>query len=155
MKNTAAKALCILAAASLYLFAINHTQATSDPNETKPYPQYSTIGHGPSILLLHDSSADDLDWAQAAQELATRFEITLVDITAYLNDSQGVQRLRQTLRELGIDDARIAGSAQAERLALRYALSYPSQSHSFTLPHNSDDLQILAELFNSTPCTKS
>lgn len=153
MKNTVAKAFCLLAAVSIYFFAVKSTQATaSDPTE---HPSYSTIGHGPSILLLHDSSNADLDWAKAAKELASQFEVTLIDITSYLNDTKGVQRLRQTLRELNIDDTRIAGSAQAEQLALRYSLSYPSQSNSFTLPHNSEDLELLADIFNSTSCTKS
>jgi len=153
MKTHAFKALCLLAAMGIYFFAVKSTQATAGDASHKL--SYSTIGHGPSILLLHDSSAPDLDWAKAARELATRFEVTLVDITNYLNDNKGVQHLGQALRELNIDDARIAGSAQAEPLALRYSLSYPSRSYSFKLPHNSEDLEILADIFNSTPYTKS
>ncbi|MBK1876846.1 alpha/beta fold hydrolase [Pelagicoccus mobilis] len=153
MKPSVVKILCLIAALGTYAFAI--TRSHANPEQEEQSLQYSKFGHGPSILLLHSSSTSELDWAEAASELANRFEVTLVDISEYLNDSKGVQRLRSALRALDIDDRRIAGSAQAEQLALRYALSYPSQSDSFTLPHNSEDLQILADIFNSTQCTNS
>ncbi|MDQ8182827.1 hypothetical protein [Pelagicoccus sp. SDUM812005] len=153
MKSLATRALLLLAAAGLSLFTLLQThgiQAT-----TAPEVPYSTIGHGPSILLLHDSSREDLDWAKAASKLATRFEVTLVDISHLLHDHQGIRQLRQTLQALQIDDRHIAGSAKGDTLALRYALSFPSRSHHFVLPQNSDDLQILADIVNSTPFTKS
>ncbi|EDY84568.1 hypothetical protein VDG1235_4199 [Verrucomicrobiia bacterium DG1235] len=153
MKKQAKRVAAIFAAASLSLFAV--TKILADQQPAQSTVTYSTTGHGPSILLLHDSSASDQAWAETARELATRFEVTLVDITELVNDSKAVKRLRQAFRELDINDTRIAGSAHAEQLALRYALSYPSQSSSFILPHTSEDLEILADLINSTPLSKS
>lgn len=153
MKKQATRAAALIAAASLCLLAAAKIPAAFQSSQ--PTPIHSTTGHGPKILLLHDSSQSDLAWTQAARELATHFEVTLLDITEIIKDSQGVQRLRQAIRELEIDDARIAGSAHAEQLALQYALSFPQQSSSFILPNTGEDLQLLADIINSTTLSKS
>ncbi|MBD5779007.1 hypothetical protein IEN85_05845 [Pelagicoccus sp. NFK12] len=153
MKSLATRALLLLAASGLSLFTLLKTHGT--PGETDAPIPYSTIGHGPSILLLHDSSTADLDWAETARRLSTRFEVTLVDISKIIHDHQGIRQLRQTLAKLDIDDSHIAGSANGNKFALRYALSFPQESHHFVLPQNSEDLQILADIVNSTPFCKS
>lgn len=153
MKSLATRAALLLAAASLSLFTILKTQGSIV--EPTPAVSYSTIGHGPSILLLHDSSYADRDWANTACDLASHFQVTLVDISKLLDDHQGIHQLRQALIDLEIDDSHISGSANGAPLAIRYALSFPGQSHHFVLPQNSEDLQILAEIVNSTPFSKS
>lgn len=134
----------------VYHFAIAQTKKAPATPVT-----YSVQGHGPSILLLHDSSKGDLAWTKAARQLATRFEVTLVDVSDLISDSQAVNRLRSIISQLKLNDARIAGSETGELLAIRYALSYPQHTRSFTLPHNGEDLEILADLINSTPFTRS
>lgn len=153
MKSFLTRVFLLLAAAGICLFSILKTQGRVE--EPVLEVQHSTTGYGPSILLLHDSSKADLDWASKAKELATRFEVTLVDISKIINDSEGVQQLRKAIRELEIDDSHIAGSANGAGLAERYARSYPYQSDHFVLPQNSEDLEILADIVNSTPFTKS
>lgn len=153
MKTLATKAALLTAAAIICVFSILKTQGNIEGLE--PLVEYSTVGHGPKILLLHDSSKTDLDWAKTAQELASKFEVTFVDISKIINDTQGVQQLRQSIRTLKIDASRIAGSAHGANFALRYALSYPDQTDHFILPQDREDLQILADIVNSTPFTKS
>lgn len=138
---------------SLGLFQLGATPGLPQPcSESLPY---SKSGHGPSIVLLHDSSLADQRWTKAAQELAGRFEVVLLDVSDIASDSRAAQQLRKMLDELGIQEVRIAGSARAESLVLTYALTFPLQTQSFTLPHNSEDLEILAQLVNSTPLTRS
>ncbi len=138
MKSLATRAVLLLAAAGISLLSILKTQGNIERSLTEV--PYSTIGHGPSILLLHDSSREDQDWANTARTLSSCFEVTLIDISLLLQDHHGVQQLHQAIRQLEIDDSHIAGSANGNPLALRYALSYPSQSHHFILPQNSEDL---------------
>ncbi|MDQ8184869.1 alpha/beta hydrolase [Pelagicoccus sp. SDUM812002] len=153
MKSIVTRAVLLLIAAALSWASILNSQGEIE--ETIQPIQYSTIGHGPKILLLHDSSNADQDWAKTARCLASRFEVTLVDISQFLDDHQGVQLLRQAIRELEIDDSHISGSANGKAIALRYALSFPEQSNHFILPESSEDLQILADIVNSTHFSKS
>lgn len=153
MKKRAKCVVALVAATCLSFIA-----AATDPATSQPGPAsftYSTSGHGPSIVLLHDSSPNDIDWARAARKLATRFEVTLIDISQFVDDSQGVRRLRQAISDLSIDDTHISGSAHGAEFAHRYARTHPSQCDPFILPQNSEDLEILADLINSTPFTKS
>lgn len=153
MKSLAIRAAALLAAATISYFAIAQNQEEiAAVNETI---SYSTTGCGPKILLLHDSSSQDRAWAKAASKLASHFEVTLLDITLFLNENDGLRQLRQTIRELNIDDTHISGTAQAEHIIQRYALSYPNQTDTFILPHNCEDLETLAILFNSTNSSKS
>ena len=118
--------------------------------------KYSTQGYGPSIVLLHDSTSEDHEWARAASKLASRFQVTLLEIGDLAADSDSVRTLRHALRHLGMDhDTRISGSANGERLATKYALTFPLETQSFILPHHSEDIKILADLLNATPSIKS
>ncbi len=153
MKSLALRVALLLAAIGLTFFTILKTQGQAE-EFTSDVP-YSTIGHGPKILLLHDSSNEDKDWANAARNLASHFEVTLVDISKIITNGKNVEALHQFLSQLEIDDSHIAGSANGAILAQSYALSYPNHSDSFILPKTSEDLQILADIVNSTPFTKS
>lgn len=145
-----------LAGAILLSLGLLQLGATSGltQSDTESLP-YSKSGHGPSIILLHDSSLADQQWTKAAQELAGRFEVVLLDVSEIVSDNRAALRLRKMIDSLGIREVRIAGSARAESLVLAYALTFPLQTQSFTLPHNSEDLEILALLVNATPFTRS
>lgn len=150
MKTRAKLAICGFLSLGLALLAFSRHD-----NSAKEEIQYSVYGHGPRILLLHDSSESGKNWASSARKLANRFEVTLVDVSNLIADNRAVQRLKEFVSNLELDDSHIAGALAGEQLAIRYALSYPGQSQSFTLPQSSEDLQILADLINSTPFSKS
>lgn len=152
--NRILKTTAFLAATVLLGCGAMQLAAHSASENTNPIP-YSKTGHGPSIILLHDSSQGDLAWAQSAKQLASRFEVILLDVSELVADSRAAQRLRTLINTLEVDSVRIAGSVHGQDLALRYALTFPLQSQSFTLPENCDDLSILADLVNATPITKS
>lgn len=145
----------ILAVLILSLAALQAGATPPDAESTRLAKKHPSFGRGPSIILLHDSSLADQDWALAAQELASAFEVTLLDISEIVSDSRAAQKLRQMIDQLGIEEVRIAGSARGEPLARRYALTFPHRTRSFTLPDNCEDLKLLAQLFTSTPLTKS
>ncbi|MBC2605889.1 alpha/beta fold hydrolase [Pelagicoccus albus] len=153
MKKWAKPAAAILLASAIGYISL--AKKTEQPSSNSEEIQITTTGHGPSIVLLHDSSQSDLHWADAAKRLSSHFQVTLVDVTSFLQSSKPIRQLRTSLKNLNINDSRIAGSAHTEQLALHYALSFPEQSASFILPHTGEDLEILADLINSHPLNKS
>ena len=140
-------ALSLVAASLLFAYAI---ASPNNSKTSKSIDAYSSFGHGPDLILLHDSKAQSIHWAEAAKKLASRFHVILVDISKLPKQVVPEKTIHDELENMGITFACISGSQAGEQLALSYASSYPDSSKSFTLPQTGEDLELLTELFNST-----
>ncbi|MDQ8202730.1 hypothetical protein [Pelagicoccus sp. SDUM812003] len=120
-------------------------------SEKKAEPiAYSSYGHGPELVLLHNSQEHEENWINAAKQLANRFQIIVIDLSQLPDHSVSTSIIHDQLEEMGVRYARISGAPSGEEFAQRYALAYPNDSRSFLLPQSSEDLKTLTDLLNST-----
>jgi 3-oxoadipate enol-lactonase len=94
---------------------------------------FDVTGEGPSLVLIHGSPLDARMWDQQINAFAMRHQVVRYDVRGYGRSSppddapyRHEDDLAALLGLLGIDRASVVGLSMGGRLAVDFALTYPS-----------------------------
>jgi 3-oxoadipate enol-lactonase len=123
-----------IGALALALLALFARDATAD-RLTVPgsHLYYEVRGSGPPVVLIHGGNLDSGMWDADVDVLSTRFRVVTYDVRPYGRSGPATpdyawhEDLRALLDHLKIDRAHLVGLSLGARLAINFALAYPSR----------------------------
>ena len=98
-----------------------------------------STGRGDTVILLHEFALDARMWDAQFLELARRYRVVRYDLRGFGRSSapaepySHVEDLRRLMTALGIRQAHLVGASMGGRVAIDFALAYPSEVQSLVL----------------------
>jgi pimeloyl-ACP methyl ester carboxylesterase len=118
----------------LALLAVVATDAVADRlNVPGSHVYYEVRGSGPPVVLIHGGNLDAGMWDDDVAVLSPRFRVVTYDVRPYGRSGPATpdyawhEDLRALLDHLKIDRAHLVGLSLGARLAINFALAYPSR----------------------------
>jgi 3-oxoadipate enol-lactonase len=100
---------------------------------------YELAGDGAALVLVHEGVADSRMWDDQFEVFARRYRVLRYDVRGFGRSSlpggpySHVEDLRELLGVAGIDSAALVGASMGGRIALDYALMFPSRVRALVL----------------------